>query len=304
MSEEPAQDDQDLGLAAISLFKDLSPEALEKMSTLLENVAFKTGDIVFHEHDKGDALYVVHSGRVRIWVHDEDAKDVTLAELVPGEFFGEMSVLDGGERSANATVSADALLHRLTRRDFEEFLLSHPQAALEVIRGITARLRQTNLLVSQRISRNINDEMDDRLTTGQRIADKVAAFGGSWTFIVIFGSILVVWMSLNTFLLSHLGKGPDGAQWDPYPYILLNLLLSTLAALQAPVIMMSQNRAAEKDRLAAEQDYHVNLKSELMLEELIRKTRDQDAEIEYLVRSLNAVKEKLECPEERAGQRK
>lgn len=297
MSEDPAQDDQDLGLAAIALFKDLSPEALEKMSTLLENVNFKTGDTVFHEHEKGDALYVVHSGKVRIWVHDEDSKDVTLAELVVGDFFGEMSVLDGGERSANATVTADAVLHRLSRSDFQEFLLSHPQAALEVIRGITARLRQTNLLVSQRVSRNINDEMDDRLTFGQRIADKVAAFGGSWTFIFIFGGILVTWMGINSFILSHIGKGPDGAQWDPYPYILLNLLLSTLAALQAPVIMMSQNRAAEKDRLAAELDYHVNLKSELMLEELIRKTRAQDAEIEYLVRSLNTIKSKLECKE-------
>ncbi|MDR3406273.1 MAG: DUF1003 domain-containing protein [Chthoniobacter sp.] len=300
MSEESAQDDQDLGLAAIALFKDLSPEALEKMSSLLENVNFKAGDVIFHEHEKGDALYVVHSGKVRIWVHDEDSKDVTLAELVPGDFFGEMSVLDGGERSANATVTADALLHRLSRADFEEFLLAHPQAALEVIRGITNRLRQTNLLVSQRVSRNINVEMDDRLTFGQRIADKVAAFGGSWTFIFLFGGILVVWMGVNTFLLARFGvsaDNKDGAQWDPYPYILLNLLLSTLAALQAPVIMMSQNRAAEKDRLAAELDYHVNLKSELMLEELIRKTRAQDAEIEYLVRNLNAVKAKLACPE-------
>ncbi|MEP6669326.1 MAG: DUF1003 domain-containing protein [Chthoniobacter sp.] len=299
MSEESAQDDdQDLGLAAIALFKDLSPEALEKMSSLLENVNFKAGDIIFHEHEKGDALYVVHSGNVRIWVHDEDSKDVTLAELVPGDFFGEMSVLDGGERSANATVTADGVLHRLSRADFQEFLLAHPQAALEVIRGITNRLRQTNLLVSQRISRNVNEEMDDRLTFGQRIADKVATFGGSWTFIFIFGGILVVWMAVNSFILSHIGQGPEGAQWDPYPYILLNLLLSTLAALQAPVIMMSQNRAAEKDRLAAELDYHVNLKSELMLEELIRKTRAQDAEIDFLVRSLKAVKDKLACPEE------
>ena len=298
MSEESSQDDQDLGLAAIALFKDLSPEALEKMSTLLQNVNYQSGDNVFHEHEKGDALYVVHSGKVRIWVHDEDSKDVTLAELVPGDFFGEMSVLDGGERSANATITANAVLHRLSRADFQEFLLAHPQAALEVIRGITTRLRQTNLLVSQRVSRNINDEMDVRLTFGQRIADKVAAFGGSWTFIFIFGGILLVWMSVNSFILSHIGKAPDGAQWDPYPYILLNLLLSTLAALQAPVIMMSQNRAAEKDRLAAELDYHVNLKSELMLEELIRKTRAQDAEIEFLVRSLKAVKEKLACAEE------
>jgi uncharacterized membrane protein len=295
MSDEPAPDDQDLGLMAISLFKDLSPEALEKMSSLLDNVSFKTGEIIFHEHDKGDALYVVHSGKVRIWVHDEDGRDVTLAELAPGDFFGEVSVLDGGERSANATVTAAGLLHRLTRQDFDEFLLAHPQAALEVIRGITSRLRQTNLLVSQRVTRNVNDEMAERLTFGQRIADKVAAFGGSWTFIVIFSTLLVIWMGFNTFVLARMGKGDNGAQFDPYPYILLNLVLSSLAAFQAPVIMMSQNRAAEKDRLAVDQDYHVNLKSELMLEELIRKTRAQDTEIEHLVRALNAVKEKLGC---------
>jgi uncharacterized membrane protein len=232
---------------------------------------------------------------VRIWVHDEDGKEVTLAELCAGDFFGEMAVLDGGERSASSTVLEAGQLHRLTRQDFEEFLLAHPQAALEVIRGITARLRQTNLLVSHRVTRNINEQMDEQLTMGQRIADKVAAFGGSWTFIFIFSGILVGWMILNTFILAHLGKGDNGAQFDPYPYILLNLLLSSLAAFQAPVIMMSQNRAAEKDRLAAEQDYHVNLKSELMLEELVRKTRAQDAEIEHLVRVLDSVKEKLGC---------
>jgi uncharacterized membrane protein len=300
MSEESSPDGQDLGLAAIALFRDLSPDALDKMSTLLKNVNYKQGDAIFHEHEKGDALYVVHSGKVRIWVHDEDAKDVTLAELGVGDFFGEMSVLDGGERSASATATSECVLHRLSRKDFEQFLLSHPQAALEVIRGITTRLRQTNLLVSQRVSRNINEEMDERLTLGQRIADKVAAFGGSWTFIGIFSTILVLWMALNSIILSHIGvdaTNKDGSQFDPYPYILLNLLLSSLAAFQAPVIMMSQNRAAEKDRLAVEQDYHVNLKSELMLEELIRKTRAQDAEIEYLVRSLNAVKAKLDCGE-------
>jgi|SRR6266853_4403339 len=297
MSAEPIGDDQDLGLAAVSLFKNLAPDALAKMTSLMENVSFKAGEIIFHEHERGDALYVVHSGKIRIWVRDEDARDVTLAELEAGDFFGEMSVLDGGERSASATVVAECLLHRLCRTDFEQFLLGHPQAALEVIRGITARLRQTNLLVSQRVSRNINEEMDERLTFGQRIADRVAAFGGSWTFIMLFGTILVVWMALNTFLLAHLGQGPEGAQWDPYPYILLNLLLSTLAALQAPVIMMSQNRAAEKDRLAAEQDYRVNLKSELMLEELIRKIRAQDAEIEHLVRTLDAVQQKVNASE-------
>jgi uncharacterized membrane protein len=136
--------------------------------------------------------------------------------------------------------------------------------------------------------------MAERYTVGQRVADRVAAFGGSWTFIFIFGGILLTWMTANSLLLAQFGRSENGAQWDPYPYILLNLLLSTLAALQAPVIMMSQNRAAEKDRLAAEQDFKVNLKSELMLEELVRKQRDRDGQIDEVMRTLQAVQASTE----------
>jgi CRP/FNR family cyclic AMP-dependent transcriptional regulator len=152
-----------------------------------------------------------------------------------------------------------------------------------VICEIGARMRQTNVLVSQRATRNINVEMEQRSTIGERIADRVASFGGSWTFIIIYVSFLVGWMALNTFILVHYGHGENGAQYDPYPYILLNLMLSMTAALQAPIIMMSQNRAAEKDRLAAEQDFQVNLKSELMLEELMRKSQGREAQIGQLV---------------------
>jgi uncharacterized membrane protein len=166
--------------------------------------------------------------------------------------------------------------------------MAHPDCAVDVICEIGARLRQTNLLVAQRASRNVNEVMERKYTFGQRVADRVAAFGGSWTFIFIFGSILLVWMATNSLLLARVGHGDNGAQWDPYPYILLNLLLSTLAALQAPVIMMSQNRAAEKDRLAAEQDFKVNLKSELMLEELVRKQRERDGQMDKIIRTLHA----------------
>ena len=162
-------------------------------------------------------------------------------------------------------------------------MLFRSDVAIDVICEIGARMRQTNVLVSQRATRNINVEMEQRSTIGQRIADRVASFGGSWTFIIIYVSFLVAWMGLNTFILIHYGHGENGAQYDPYPYILLNLMLSMTAALQAPIIMMSQNRAAEKDRLAAEQDFKVNLKSELMLEELMRKSQGREAQISQLV---------------------
>lgn len=284
MSTELTLSDEAQHLSQIPMFKQLDSAELENLAEAVDQVTYKAGETVFHEHDHGDALYVVESGAVRIWVRDEDTHDVTLSELKPGDFFGELSVFDGGERSANATAVVDSVLHRLSREDFHQFLLKYPHAAVDVIREIGARMRQTNALVSQRVTRNINREMDEKMTFGQRIADKVASFGGSWTFIGLYSTALILWMGINTFIMSRLGRGPDGAQWDPYPYILLNLMLSMTAALQAPIIMMSQNRAGEKDRLAAEQDFKVNLKSELMLEELVRKDRERDAQIGELLR--------------------
>src|SRR5689334_24586826 len=278
-------------LARVPIFRRLEPHELERLAREVDQVNFKAGETIFNEHDRGDSLYVVETGAVRIWVFDEDVKEVTLAELKPGDFFGELAVLDRGERSSSATAMVDTHLHRLSSDDFQKFLMDHPDVSIDVICEIAARMRQTNLLVSQRTSRNINVEMAERATLGQRIADKVAAFGGSWTFIIIYLSFLVGWMALNTFILVHYGHGEGGAQFDPYPYILLNLMLSMTAALQAPIIMMSQNRAAEKDRLAAEQDFKVNLKSELMLEELIRKQRERDAQMDQLNQALASLKQ-------------
>jgi len=278
--------DEAQSLARVPLFQRLEPHELEHLAEEVEQVNYKAGEIIFHEYDTGDALYVVEEGAVRIWVTDEDVQEVTLAELKPGHLFGEMAVLDRGKRSSSATAMVDTHLHRLSSDNFEKFLIQHPDCAIDVICEIAARLRQTNLLVTQRASRNVNEVMEQRSTLGQRVADRVAAFGGSWTFIFLFGGILITWMVANTLVLAYIGRGENGAQWDPYPYILLNLVLSSLAALQAPVIMMSQNRAAEKDRLAAEQDFKVNLKSELMLEELVRKQRERDVQIDQLMRTV------------------
>ncbi len=277
-------------LARVPLFKRLEPHELEHLAEDVDQVDFKAGDTIFNEHDLGDGLYVVETGSVRIWVMDEDVSAVTLAELKPGDFFGELAVLDRGERSSSATAITDTHLHKLSSDAFQEFLIAHPDASVDVICEIAARMRQTNQLVSKRASRNVNVEMERQYTFGERIADKVASFGGSWTFIFIYGGALLIWIAANTFVLAYYGHGENGAQFDPYPYILLNLMLSMTAAMQAPIIMMSQNRAAEKDRMAAEQDFKVNLKSELMLEELIRKQRMRDAQMDELNRTLAELK--------------
>ena len=289
MSIDLIPSDEADSLSRVPLFKRLTTEELEKLAEEVDQVKFDADELVFNEQDKGDALYVVEAGSVRIWVLDEDVKPVTLAELKPGEFFGELAVLDRGPRSTNATAIEETILHRLSSDDFQAFLMKHPDVAIDVICEIGARMRQTNVLVSKRATRNINVEMEERATIGQRIADKVASFGGSWTFIMIYVGFLALWISFNTFVLVHYGRGENGAQFDPYPYILLNLMLSMTAALQAPIIMMSQNRAAEKDRLAAEQDFKVNLKSELMLEELMRKSRGRDDQIEKIATGVKEI---------------
>jgi CRP/FNR family cyclic AMP-dependent transcriptional regulator len=278
-------------LARIPLFKRLEPHELEHLAEDVDQVNYKAGETIFNEHDLGDGLYVVETGSVRIWVMDEDVSEVTLAELKPGDFFGELAVLDRGERSSSATAIVDTHLHKLSSDAFQQFLIEHPDASVDVICEIAARMRQTNLLVSKRAARNINVEMEENLTIGQRVADKVASFGGSWTFIILYCAALLLWMTVNSFVLAYYGHRENGAQFDPYPYILLNLMLSMTAALQAPIIMMSQNRAATKDRLAAEQDFKVNLKSELMLEELIRKQRMRDTQMDQLNHTLAELKQ-------------
>src|SRR4029453_6651241 len=149
-------------LARVPLFKRLEPHELEHLAGEIDQVNYKAGETIFNEHDRGDALYILEEGSVRIWVYDEDVKDVTLAELKPGDFFGELAVLDQGERSSSATAITDVHLHRLSSEDFQKFLMDHPDAAIDVICEIAARMRQTNLLVTQRASRNVNVQMEQR----------------------------------------------------------------------------------------------------------------------------------------------
>ncbi len=288
MSSSPAEfEPQERAISAIPLFQSLEAYEVELLAQLLEEVSYAEGETIFHQNDPGDAMYIVRSGSVRIWTRDEDTHEVTLAELDGGAFFGELAVLDGSPRSANATALVMSHLYRLSKKDFHAFLLAHPAVALDMIQEIGNRLRQTNRIVSERVTRNINEEMEEKMTIGQRIADKVASFGGSWPFIIIFGGFLALWMALNTYLAwTRTGNPTDpNGSFDVYPFILLNLMLSMTAAFQAPIIMMSQNRSSEKDRLAAENDFKVNLKSELMLEELTRRMeRLQSEQIEELLR--------------------
>jgi CRP/FNR family cyclic AMP-dependent transcriptional regulator len=251
-------------LRSVPLFASLDREAAAELGEFLSIHDYERLSVVFRNGDPGDAMYLIDLGKVRISITDADGHVVTLAELGPGDFFGEMSMLDGHGRSADATVIENARLARLTREDFLSFVDSDPRIVLEMLTAVTRRLRRTDDLLRHRVSRNANELEAAQLTLADRAADKIAEFGGSWKFIIAFITFLSLWVLVNTWvLLSRV--------FDPYPYLLLSTALNMLAALQAPIIMMSQNRQAQKDRLRANLDYQLNLKNELLLSEIIHR---------------------------------
>ncbi len=248
-------------LGEVPLFALLDQRERKTLAKLLNSKTYSKGDTVFAYGDAGDALYLVRTGRVEVFVENTEGRKIILAENVPGDLFGEISLLDGGARTATVVAVEDTQVLTLDRDHLLKFITQHPHAALDLLTVMGRRLRSTDELLRTHVSRNVNEEEEDRLTFGERIADRVASFGGSWTFIIIFGAVLASWMGVNGyFLAAH--------PFDPFPFILLNLGLSALAALQAPVIMMSQNRQATKDRLKADLDYQVNLKAELEVAQL------------------------------------
>jgi uncharacterized membrane protein len=262
-------------LAKIPLFESLTKDDIVALSTRVEEIVYEAGAVIFQQGEEGSSLFVIEDGSVDI-SHGEGKGHVVLATLFPGQYFGELSLFDGAPRSATATAVQKTGVIRLDRDDLVDFVNRNPAAALRIIAEMSDRLRQTNELMSRQVSRNVLEEAEESLTFGQRIADKVAKFGGSWPFIFMFAGIMVVWTGVNVVGLET---------FDLYPFILLNLVLSTVAALQAPIIMMSQNRQSSKDKLLAENDYLVNRKAELEIAALLRGQAELLARLTLLERA-------------------
>jgi uncharacterized membrane protein len=251
-------------IGEVPIFGLLDDEEREALAEMMGAREFKQGETVFHYGDPGGEIFILRTGRVELFVESTEGEKIVLAENEQGDVIGELSFLDGGPRTATAVAREDTQMLVLDRIRLLDFIDKHPHAAMDVLTVIGRRLRATDELLRTQVSRNPNVEEQERLTFGQRVADKVASFGGSWTFILFFAAVLAIWVVINsTALLSR--------HFDPYPYILLNLFLSMLAAVQAPVIMMSQNRQAAKDRLKGDLDYEVNLKAEMEVAHLHRK---------------------------------
>ena len=250
-------------LRSVPLFASLDDDAATELRSLLSDKKVPQNTRLFKQGDKGDAMYLIESGRVRISIRDQEDEELTLAELAQGDFFGEMSIIDGRQRSADAKVIEDAQFAILSRDAFLSFVRSNPDVALEMLSALTDRLRRTDELLRSRVSRNANEEEKARLTLADRAADLIAEFGGSWKFIGVSIALIIFWIIFNSVILIR--------GFDPAPYQMLNLVLAVIAGMQAPIIMMSQNRQGEKDRLRADLDYQVNLKNELSLAEVLRR---------------------------------
>ena len=250
-------------LRSVPLFESLDDQAAQELCELLDTVECPTNQILFKSGDAGDSMYLIERGRVRISMKSA-GEEIILAELGRGDFFGEMALIDREARSANAIVMEPSRLAVLSREHFLTFLSSSSNVALEMLTALTRRLRRTDELLHHLATRNVNEEEASHLTLADRAADVIAEFGGSWKFIIACILFLNVWVLINTWLMVNRG-------FDPFPYILLNLVLNMVTALQAPIIMMSQNRQSYKDRLRADLDYQVNLKNELALTEILRR---------------------------------
>jgi CRP/FNR family transcriptional regulator, cyclic AMP receptor protein len=265
-------------LRHVPLFESLDDEAAAELCHLMESLDCKAGTALFRAGDQGDAMYVIERGKVRICVHTVDGREVTLTELDRGDFFGEMALLDGQRRSADAVVAEDAQLAVLSREHFVSFMRSSPDVALEMLTALANRLRQTDELLRHTATRNVNVEEAARSTLADRAADIIAEFGGSWKFIMAAALGLNLWILLNVFAAVLFGR----KGFDPYPFLFLSLALNMLQIFQAPIILMSQNRQSHKDRLRAEIDYQINLKNELALNEIIERLKALERDYQQL----------------------
>jgi CRP/FNR family cyclic AMP-dependent transcriptional regulator len=263
-------------LKNVPLFSLLDDDERAVLCAQVELKTFAPRQRIYKTGEPGGRAYVMVSGKARITTVDEDQQEVVVDEPCCGEFFGFASMLDQTPHQTTATALEETSCLEVDRDDILTLLQHKPHAGMDMLTVLGKQFHAAQKLVRFRANRNPNDVIQKDMTFGERIADKVAGFGGSWTFIIMFGVAIVVYSAINVVL----GR----SAWDPYPFILLNLILSMLAAIQAPVIMMSQNRQDTKDRLRGELDYDVNRRAE--------------SEIQGLSRKLNLLVDKVDDVEE------
>ena len=266
-------------LKHVPLFALLDSDEIAVLAAQVDVKTFAARQRIYKMGDPGKHAYILMSGGVQVSTVDEDHQEVVVDQPGHGEFFGFASMLDQTPHQTSAMAMEESTCVEISRDDIAALLERKPLAGMDMLTVLGHQFHASQQLVRLRANRNANDVIEDEYTFGERIADRVASFGGSWTFIILFGIILVVYAGINLAL--------RGRAWDPYPFILLNLFLSMLASIQAPVIMMSQNRQDKKDRLRSELDFDVNRRAEAEIQNLSRKLNlmtDQLGDIDDMLR--------------------
>ncbi|CAN5590027.1 hypothetical protein BH10PLA1_BH10PLA1_16430 [soil metagenome] len=258
-------------LAKIPLFSVLSLEEREELSRALKERQVAASVPLFWVGDVGTDFYIVSHGRVTLSCPDESGQDITLAELGPGHFFGELSLLDGGRRTATARAKVDSTLLSLDREAFHAFLLRHPSATVHIISVLGAR--QRDMLDKLRGVANVNEVIKEHTTAWMRIADGIATISASRGFVFFHGSLVLLWMAINLIL-------GEKKAFDPYPFFLLAVFASLESIFLTIFVLISQNRQTEKDRIRADLDYQVNVKAHVEVMELHRKVDQLRAVVE------------------------
>jgi uncharacterized membrane protein len=265
--------------ADIPIFSLLDADERAVLADQVEMRRFTTRQRIFRAGDPGDKAYVLVSGKVDVIVIDEDHQEVVIDRPAAGEIFGLSSMLSMADHQTTALALEETAAIEIDRHDIANLLQRKPMAGLDMLTMVGRQFRTAQDLVRARAGRNPNEVIAETLTFGDRLADGVARFGGSWSFITTFGVILTVWVTVNLILSMR--------AWDPYPFILLNLFLSMLAAVQAPIIMMSQNRQDAKDRLRSELDFAVNRKAETEIIQLAAKLNRLDDRLDDVHEALS-----------------
>ena len=260
-------------LKAVPLFSLLDDDEIAVLAGQVEIKNYAARQRVYKAGDQGLA-YVTVSGKIRVTTIDEDNQEVVVDEPASGEFFGFASMLEQIPHQTNAVAIEESVCLEISRDDIQTLMIRKPDAGMDLLTTLAHQYHASHQLIRLRSTRSPNEIIEKQETTGEHVADAVAGFGGSWTFIIAFSVVLAVYTTINVFL--------DKKAWDPYPFILLNLFLSMLAAIQAPVIMMSQNRQDTKDRVRSELDFEVNRRSEMEIQGLSRKMHLLDERIDDL----------------------
>lgn len=280
-------------LAEVPFFQFLDDQERTSLAQVLDQVAIPKGQPVFNYGDPGDCLYVIRSGEVEVFFKDDTGQRIVLETGGPGSMFGEISLLDGGPRTASVVVTEDLDALKLDREALEEFFKRHPHAAMDMLTATGKRLRVTAERLRHTASRNVNEEVEDLRTAVQKVADWIAEFSGSIPFLMLHVAWFFFWIILNVSLIHRLGiPGIERiAGFDPFPFGLLTMVVSLEAIVLSVFVLLSQSRQASKERVRADIEYDVNLKAELEVAHLHEKVDrlqvETSARLDRIERAVN-----------------